>query len=142
MKNLTIIILLLIGLKANCQQKVREKDTVKAVLLICDTLQPSYVSTYMTFDSLTSTGWVGVIKTDTSYLDYSYQVQWRFGYEVLEKHNSGENLIDPYHCITYDENGNRISCYNDYWVSLKYLNEYKEEFSDNIIIWQSIPENK
>lgn len=116
----------------------RETDTVKVILLVCDTARPIYVSHYATFDSLTSSGWVGTTKTDTSYLDYSHQVWWRFGMEVLEKHNTAEGKIDPGGSICVNERGHIVDCYHDYWVHKEYLDEIGYKLPKGLIIWQSV----
>jgi len=116
----------------------KEIDTVKVVLLVCDMTKPIYVNNYYTFDSLINNGWVGHLENDTTYLDYSHQVWWRHGLEILEKHNTAEGKIDPRGSICIDSRGQIVDCYHDYWVHVKYLDEVGYEFPKGIIIWQSI----
>lgn len=96
----------------------QQKDTVKCIMLVCDTAR------YLRF-------------TDTALYAPSYNVYWQFGYEVREKHNTAENSIDPgfYSCI--DKYGNPVSCWRDYYVHLYYLDDKKKPLNKNIVVWQS-----
>lgn len=112
----------------------REIDTVKVTLLVCDTAKPFYVNTYSTFDTLINDFWIGHIEYDTIYYDSNFKVYWTFGYEIREKHNTIEGIIDPYFNKCYKD-GKEVDCYHDYWVHIKYLNFNKQEFPKEVIIW-------
>jgi len=55
----------------------------------------------------------GKIMSDTVYYDYDYSVFWTFGYKIID--------------------------FND---NIRYLDKNKQEFPDNIIIWQTIKRKK
>lgn len=94
----------------------RTFDTIKCVLLVCDTSRPYQVWTSCAFDSLTSNGWVGHPVFDTVFSDYHRYVYWMFGFEVVEK-------------IEY--------MVGDYMIShTEYLDKNKNKL--NLVVWQHI----
>ncbi len=65
------------------------------------------------------------------------QIAYMYGYDVKEKHNTAEGVMDAEAAYCTDNYGQRISCYSDYWVHVSYLNQDKKPHGD-IIIWQSV----
>jgi hypothetical protein len=80
------------------------RDTVKAIFMVCDT------SKYPHWDR------------DTSYSDYFYAMEYKFGYVVREQYSYGNIFGIPIRC-------------NPYQNVIGYLNSSKKEFAKEIIIW-------
>lgn len=104
-------------------ENVREKDTVRVIILVCDT--NSVKQTYIGNGNDKSIWTKG----------YTY---WLFAYSVREKYNTGEDLIDKgfYKCI--DQYGREVECFTDYWKHVEYLGPNKKPLSSSIIVWKHI----
>lgn len=107
MKNV-LIILLVICWNISMSQEKRETRTVASIFLVCDT-------------------------GETAPTPLAYRIN---GFIVQELHNTSEGVIDSGISKCIDDNGNRISCYYDYWVTVKYLDDKKKSLK-NVIIWYS-----
>ena len=112
-----------------CQAQ-RQLDTIRVMVLVCDTTKEK-VQYCCEEDTLQDNLGGNTIILKTGYKNvYDYNVYWRFGYSVREKHNTIEGVIDPYfyHGVKYE----------DYWVHLFYLNYKKERFPSTVVVWQSV----
>ena len=109
-----------------------QTDTVRVIMLVCDTVKTKYIDV----DYMNLQGMPEVYKNGIAYYKRP-PVFWMYGYSVRELHNTGEDSIDPGFTICIDENGKEVSCYQDYWVHLLYLDEKKKPLSKNIVVWDS-----
>ena len=107
MKNI-IIALLMIPVFGFSQQK----DTVKVIMLVCDTSHWNWVDS-----GIVNNKFVELARSGNR---YNYSVQWQFGYEVRLKH------------IDFGMSGSV-----EYFTHIEYLGENKKTLSKNIVVWQS-----
>jgi len=124
-----------------CQAQ-RKQDTVKVVLLVCDTakimkigwdyFKEDTAATRRYADTTTDKyfGYIGKWTRDTTWHEPSRSVYWVYGYSVREKHNTDEGKLDPYHSFGY------VS--RDYWVHIFYLDDKKQPLKSTVIVWQSV----
>lgn len=112
-----------------CRIFGQDRDTIKVIISISDTSVHSSVSTNykMVICGDTTKPFPCDYKHDTSY-HYDSNIYWVFAYEIREKHNTSEGIIDP---MIY-ANAN----YVDYWQHITFLDLNKNPFPSNIIIWQ------
>lgn len=108
-----------IGVPANITYQ--KKDTVRVIMLVCDTSSSRWVDSGYVNGLLVQLG-----EVHKGYSNMS--VSWAYGYEVREKHNSIEGMIDPYFSF-----GTR---YNDYYIHLEYLDEKKQPLV-GMVVWMS-----
>ena len=108
-------------------------DTIKVVMLVCDTSHWNYVDS-----GVVNNKFVELARSGNR---YNYSVQWQFGYEVKEKIEVGVK--------TFDKDGNDwtgsmlivgiayISVPQYKFKHIEYLGENKKTLSKNIVVWQS-----
>jgi hypothetical protein len=118
-------------------KKTFKRDTVKCILLICDTSRTFTTHSYIKYDTTISEyskftkeqreDYIGIGTIDTIWQTPLDEVCWIKGFEIRELHNTSEGEVDPGICP---------NCWNDYWKHISYLNNNKKPFSRNIIIWQ------
>lgn len=99
-----------------CQAQ-REQDTLRVVLLLCDTSVRIQGNDYGLFPN---------------------PVGWKFGYSVRQLHNTSEGVMDAGGQICIDNKGNIISCWYDFWKHLYYLDDKKQPLKSTVIVWQSV----
>lgn len=116
-------------------------DTIKCIILFCDTARNYYAHEYYTLDTCLSDtipfNCRGHIEKDTTWYSPSFIVQWMKGYSVGEWHNTAENSIDPGGSICMDKMGKIIDCWHDYRVHKYYLDTNKKPLKKSFIVWQS-----
>lgn len=95
----------------------RKRDTVKVLLLICDTF----------FNEVSAT--IGV--RDTILHLYNTQTFWQYGYSVRELHNTMEE-------ISAEDAAACSECDSDYWEHIFYLDAEKRPLGKSIIVWQEL----
>ena len=112
-----------------CQAQ-RQLDTLRVMILVSDTTKEKVQ--YCCEEDTPPDNLVGTtIITKSGYKNvYDYNVYWRWGYSVREKHNTIEGIIDPYFYQGVK--------YEDYWVHLFYLNYKKERFPATVVVWKSV----
>lgn len=99
------------------------QDTIPCFMLCSDTS--------FTLDTLRR---VPRIITERIYT--SKETFWVHGYEVREKHNTSEGVVDAgiNQCV---ENGKIVPCYYDYYIHKEYLDYNKHPLKKEIVVWQA-----
>lgn len=124
MRKLNLIVLVLFSTMV-CKA---QKDTVKVIMLLCDTsygfIQKDGSAMLLSEDTVNT----NTIFSKT-YFASDHNVWYDWGYSVRELHNSSEGVNDVGFCL---------GCFSDYWKHIQYLDKDKHPLSKNIIVWQSM----
>lgn len=117
----TLIGLLLLAAIASLGQEKRQTQIISALFICTDTTHYAKGQNLDYEQSIKAMG-------------FSFQIQ---GFVKQELHNTSEGVMDPgfEHCI--DDQGNEISCYSDFWVTVKNLGPNKKPLPSSLIIWQT-----
>jgi len=96
----------------------KEQDTVKVVMLVCDTINYPY-------------GLIGYFREQDLASSEGRLAWWQYGYDVrwVEKRNNTDGVIDPY--FTY---GFKYQEWNVH-IHKEYLNQNKKPLKESLMVW-------